>query len=98
MKVSSNHKVGYDYYYSPSSSYDLHFILAGVSVNEFFDILQEKTNADKDSSEAFFAQMLLAVTEFDVFIMMMKEAAQAQNPYDPEAAAKVLEDESNSRK
>lgn len=70
----------------------------GVSVAEFFEIIQEKTNLDADCSEAFFGQMLLAVTEFDVFMVMMKEAAQAKTPYDPDAAAAMLtpSDESKS--
>ena len=72
--------------------------ILGVSVAEFFEIIQEKTNLDADCSEAFFGQMLLAVTEFDVFMVMMKEAAQAKTPYDPDAAAAMLtpSDESKS--
>ena len=38
----------------------------GVTVSQFFDILQEKSVKDKDSTEAMFGHMLLAVTEFDV--------------------------------
>ena len=38
--------------------------------------------------------MLLAVTEFDVFMVMMKEAAQAKTPFDPDAAAEIIENES----
>ena len=68
----------------------------GVSVAEFFEIIQEKTTLDSDCSEAFFVQMLLAVTEFDVFMVMMKEAAQAKMPYDADAAAAVIASSSSS--
>ena len=68
----------------------------GVSVAEFFEIIQEKTTLDSDCSEAFFGQMLLAVTEFDVFMVMMKEAAQAKMPYDADAAAAVIASSSSS--
>ena len=63
------------------------FVTIGVSVADFFEIIQAKTVLDSDCSEAFFGQMLLAVTEFDVFMVMMKEAAQAKTPFDPDAAA-----------
>ena len=61
----------------------------GVSVVDFFDILQMLTAQDADSSESLFGMMLLAVTEFDVFIQMMKEAASCRTPYDSKAADKL---------
>ena len=70
------------------------FVTIGVSVADFFEIIQAKTVLDSDCSEAFFGQMLLAVTEFDVFMVMMKEAAQAKTPFDPDAAAEIIENES----
>ena len=66
-------------------------------MGEFFEIIQEKTMLDSDCSEAFFGQMLLAVTEFDVFMVMMKEAAQAKTPYDPDAAAAMLSPSGESK-
>ena len=49
----------------------------GYSVNEFFEILQDSSNKNTEGSDALFGQMLLAVTEFDVFMQMMKEAASS---------------------
>jgi gamma-glutamyltranspeptidase len=60
----------------------------GVSVLQFFEILEEATLRDKDGSDALFGQMLLAVTEFDVFMQMMREGASTQTPYDHHAAGK----------
>mmetsp|Transcript_18844 Transcript_18844/g.31539 ORF Transcript_18844/g.31539 Transcript_18844/m.31539 type:complete len:177 (+) Transcript_18844:244-774(+) len=48
-----------------------------ISINDFYFALKEKTDAGEDSSEAVFAQILIAVTDFDVFMTMMREAAQS---------------------
>jgi hypothetical protein len=48
----------------------------GSSVQQFYKVLQEKTEEDVNSNEAIFGQILLAVCDFDVFMVMMKEEAQ----------------------
>lgn len=45
------------------------------SVQDFYYALKAKTDAPEESSESVFAQILIAVTDFDVFMMMMREAA-----------------------
>jgi hypothetical protein len=48
----------------------------GVSVQRFYSILKKKTEEDEYSNEAIFGQILLAVTDFDVFMTMMREEAR----------------------
>jgi hypothetical protein len=50
----------------------------GATVNDFYKALSSKTVADNESSEALFGMILQSVTEFDIFMVMMKEAAQSQ--------------------
>ena len=50
----------------------------GVTVLEFFNALKEATEEDADSNDAVFGQILFAISDFDVFMVMMKEAAQSQ--------------------
>jgi len=45
----------------------------GVRVEDFYDALQAKTAEDEWSNEAIFGQILIAVTDFDVFMQMMRE-------------------------
>ena len=45
------------------------------SLQRFYMALQNKTDEHDDSNEAIFAQILLSVTEFDVFMTMMREEA-----------------------
>ena len=45
------------------------------SIQRFYTALQNKTDEHEDSNEAIFAQILLSVTEFDVFMTMMREEA-----------------------
>jgi hypothetical protein len=47
------------------------------SVQDFYFALKAKTDAPEDSSESVFAQILVAVTDFDIFMTMMREAAQS---------------------
>jgi hypothetical protein len=49
----------------------------GVPLPRFYSTLKRKTDEDVNSSEAIFGQILLAVTEFDVFMTMMREEARA---------------------
>jgi hypothetical protein len=50
----------------------------GATPTDFYLALQEKTEQDKEGHVAFFAQIMLAVTEFDIFMTMMREAARSQ--------------------
>ena len=47
----------------------------GSSITEFYLALKEKTEEDENSNEAIFGQILLAVTDFDIFMKMMRESA-----------------------
>lgn len=47
------------------------------SVQDFYYALKAKIDAPEDSSESLFAQILVAVTDFDIFMTMMREAAQS---------------------
>ena len=49
----------------------------GVSINRFYEALKVKTDEDADCNAAVFGQILLAVSDFDVFMTMMKEEAAA---------------------
>lgn len=49
----------------------------GVSINRFYEALKSKTDEDADCNAAAFGQILLAVSDFDVFMTMMKEEAAA---------------------
>jgi hypothetical protein len=46
------------------------------SVQQFYKILKAKTDENENSNEAIFGQILLAVCDFDVFMVMMKEEAR----------------------
>jgi hypothetical protein len=50
----------------------------GSSIFEFYDVLQKKTEEDENSNDALFGQIMLAVTDFSVFMQMMREGAQAR--------------------
>jgi len=43
-------------------------------VYEFYRLLKVKVEEGEDSMDAFFAQVLIAVTDFDLFMTMMREA------------------------
>jgi hypothetical protein len=45
------------------------------SIQDFYYALKAKSDAVEESSESIFAQILIAVTDFDVFMTMMREAA-----------------------
>ena len=49
----------------------------GVSINRFYEALKSKTDEDAECNAAVFGQILLAVSDFDVFMTMMKEEAAA---------------------
>lgn len=46
------------------------------SINDFYYTLKNKMEDDPDGSVAFFGMLLIAVTDFDVFMTMMREGAQ----------------------
>jgi hypothetical protein len=48
------------------------------SINDFYVALKTATESDENSNEAVFGLILLSVTDFDIFMQMMKEARQAQ--------------------
>jgi hypothetical protein len=49
------------------------------TVEDFYYALKAKTDLAEDSSESIFAQILIAVTDFDIFMTMMREAAVANS-------------------
>lgn len=49
----------------------------GCTAMDLFDALKEATDEDANSNDAFFGQILFAVSDFDIFMTMMREAAQA---------------------
>jgi hypothetical protein len=48
----------------------------GVSIQDVYKALKKKVDGDENSMEAFFAQILIAVTDFDVFMNMMRDSAR----------------------
>jgi hypothetical protein len=48
----------------------------GYSPVEFYKVIKDKIEKDREGSVAIFAQILLGVTEFDIFMQMMREAAR----------------------
>ena len=46
----------------------------GSSVAEFYAELRAATERDEESSEAIMGQIMLATTDFDVFMLMMRDA------------------------
>lgn len=49
-----------------------------VSIQDVYQALKKKLESEEDSMEAFFAQVLIAVTDFDTFMTMMRESARKQ--------------------
>lgn len=47
------------------------------SVRNFYEALKRQMDKDENSSEAVFGQILIAVTDFDIFMTMMREAKQS---------------------
>jgi hypothetical protein len=53
----------------------------GATPTDFYRAIQEKTEKEGEGhGVAFFAQIMLAVTEFDIFMTMMREAARQFHP------------------
>lgn len=46
------------------------------SIHDFYFALKTKMDSDQFSSEAIFGQILIAITDFDVFMTMMRESAK----------------------
>lgn len=49
------------------------------SITDFYRALKKETENDADSSEAVFGQILASITDFDIFMVMMRESAAKQN-------------------
>jgi hypothetical protein len=47
------------------------------NIQDFYFALKAKTDLSEETSESVFALILVAVTDFDVFMTMMREAAQS---------------------
>lgn len=58
------------------SKMEAHIEKLGFSPIEFYRVIKDKTENDQNGSVALFAQILLGVTEFDIFMQMMREAAR----------------------
>ena len=49
----------------------------GSNALDLYTALQEATDEDVNSNDAIFGQILFAVSDFDIFMTMMREAAEA---------------------
>ena len=69
----------------------------GATVEGFYEPLARRAAADPWSNEGVFAQILVAVVEFDVFMLMMREAAEkealARAKAEEEAAVQETQEE-----
>lgn len=50
----------------------------GSSITEFYLALKTRTESDETSNAAIFGQILLGITDFDIFINMLRDAARSQ--------------------
>jgi len=48
----------------------------GFSVHDFYDVLRTAMDDDPDGETAMFAQILRHVADYDIFIQMLREAAE----------------------
>lgn len=48
----------------------------GATALDLYSALKEATEEDPNSSDAIFGQILFAVSDFDMFMTMMRETAQ----------------------
>ena len=48
----------------------------GSTIEAFYEALEAKTAEDVNSAEAIFGQILASVADFDIFVVMLREAAQ----------------------
>ena len=48
----------------------------GGSISDFYETLKAKSDEDEFCGEAIFAQILLSILDFDIFMVMMREGAQ----------------------
>ena len=55
---------------------EAHIVRLGYSPVEFYKVIKDKIEKEREGSVAIFAQILLGVTEFDIFMQMMREAAR----------------------
>ena len=56
---------------------EAYIVSLGCSALDFYHALKEATDENADSNDAVFGQILFAVSDFDIFMTMMREAAQA---------------------
>lgn len=47
----------------------------GFTVHDFYEALGDKMTTEPNSSEAIFGMVMQSVTDFDIFMVMMREAA-----------------------
>ena len=47
-----------------------------VTVEEFYEALKSESDKDENGNEAMFGQIMAAIAGFDVFMQMMREAAE----------------------
>ena len=50
----------------------------GCSAMDLYEALKEVTDEDPNCNDAIFGQILFAVSDFDLFMIMMRETAQSQ--------------------
>ena len=51
----------------------------GCTIHDFYNALRVKQETDPDGSVAIFGQILITVTDFDIFMTMMRERAKAKS-------------------
>ena len=55
-----------------------HFIVdQGCSIHDFYHAMEKVNETDPDGSFALFGQILVSVTDFHVFMTMMRESARS---------------------
>jgi hypothetical protein len=50
----------------------------GSTIYEFYNALKNKSDEDPDGVYSVFGQILVSVTDFDIFMIMMREMAQSK--------------------
>lgn len=62
---------------TPHLTLNLGFIEShGWTVSHFYTIVQEAVERDPEGNESLFAQIMVATTDFDIFVQLMKEARE----------------------
>lgn len=55
-----------------------YIVAQGCTVYDFYNAMKEKSDEDPDGMYSIFGQILISVTDFDIFMIMMREMAQTQ--------------------